>query len=75
LRFEPVFRKPALMAPTALRGAIYNRNQKQEYGTRDGKFTANGSPTPPQHECSQRTASRGKANATTNVGIARTDRC
>jgi hypothetical protein len=74
LRFEPVFRKPALMGARGMR-AIYNRSQKQEYGTRDGKFPANGSPTPPQHKCSQRAASPGKANATTNVGIARTDRC
>jgi hypothetical protein len=31
--------------------AIYNRNQKHEYTIRDGKFTANGNPTPPQHRC------------------------
>jgi hypothetical protein len=31
--------------------AIYNRNQKNEYSIKDGKFTANGSPTPPQHKC------------------------
>ena len=31
--------------------AMYNRNQKGEYSIRDGKFTANGNPTPPQHKC------------------------
>jgi hypothetical protein len=31
--------------------AIYNRNQKEEYTIRDGKFTDNGNPTPLQHKC------------------------
>jgi hypothetical protein len=31
--------------------AMYNRDQKGEYTIRDGKFTANGSPTPSQHKC------------------------
>ena len=31
--------------------AMYNRNQKDEYTIRDGKFTADGGPTPPQHKC------------------------
>jgi hypothetical protein len=31
--------------------AIYNRNHKGEYTIRNGKFTANGNPTPPQHKC------------------------
>jgi hypothetical protein len=31
--------------------AIYNRNQKEEYTIRDGKFTDNGNPTPAQHKC------------------------
>jgi hypothetical protein len=31
--------------------AIYNRDQKDEYTIKDGKFTANGSPTPAQHRC------------------------
>ena len=31
--------------------AMYNRNQKNEYSIRDGKFTANGNPTPPQYKC------------------------
>jgi hypothetical protein len=31
--------------------AIYNRNQKEEYSIRDGKFTDNGHPTPSQHKC------------------------
>jgi hypothetical protein len=32
--------------------AMYNRSQKLEYSIRDGKFIANGNPTPPQHKCS-----------------------
>jgi hypothetical protein len=32
--------------------AMYNRSQKGEYSIRDGKFIANGNPTPPQHKCS-----------------------
>jgi hypothetical protein len=31
--------------------AMYNRNQKHQYTIRDGKFTANGNRTPPQHKC------------------------
>ena len=31
--------------------AMYNRNQKDEYSIKDGKFTANGNPTPSQHKC------------------------
>lgn len=31
--------------------AIYNRDQKQEYSIRDGKITANGNSTLPQHKC------------------------
>ena len=34
--------------------AMYNRNQNNEYTIKDGKFTANGEPTPPQHRCRQR---------------------
>jgi hypothetical protein len=33
---------------------MYNRNQKDEYTIKDGNFTANGEPTPPQHKCRQR---------------------
>jgi hypothetical protein len=31
--------------------AMYNRNEKNEYTIKDGKFTSNGNPTPPQHRC------------------------
>ena len=31
--------------------AIYNRNEKNQYSIRDGKFTSNGKTTPPQHKC------------------------
>jgi len=37
--------------PDGTMRAIYNRNQKQEYTIKDGKFTANGNPTPSQHKC------------------------
>ena len=40
-----------MMQPDGTMRAIYNRSQKQEYSIRDGKFTGNGSPTPPQHKC------------------------
>jgi hypothetical protein len=39
------------MQPDGTMRAMYNRNQKNEYTIRDGKFTANGNPTPPQHKC------------------------
>jgi hypothetical protein len=31
--------------------AVYNRNERNQYSIKDGKFTANGKPTPPQHRC------------------------
>jgi hypothetical protein len=40
-----------MMQPDGTMRAIYNRNQKDEYSIKDGKFTADGSPTPPQHKC------------------------
>ena len=40
-----------MMQPDGTIRAIYNRNQKQEYTIKDGKFTADGSPTTPQHKC------------------------
>jgi hypothetical protein len=36
--------------------AMYNRNQKDEYSIKDGKFTANGNPTPSQHKCRSKAA-------------------
>jgi hypothetical protein len=33
--------------------AVYNRNDKNHYSIKDGKFTANGKPTPVQHRCEQ----------------------
>jgi hypothetical protein len=39
------------MQPDGTIRAMYNRSQKGEYSIRDGKFTANGNPTPPQHKC------------------------
>ena len=35
--------------------AIYNRNEKNEYSIKDGKFTATGKPTAPQHKCERPT--------------------
>ena len=40
--------------PDGTMRAMHNRNQKDEYSIKDGKFTANGEPTPPQHKCRQR---------------------
>jgi hypothetical protein len=40
-----------MMQPDGTLRAIYNRNQKNEYSIKDGKFTADGNPTPPQHKC------------------------
>jgi hypothetical protein len=40
-----------MMQPDGTLRAIYNRNQKEEYTIRDGKFTDNGNPTPAQHRC------------------------
>jgi len=31
--------------------AMYNRNRKDKYTIKDGKFTANGDPTPALHKC------------------------
>jgi hypothetical protein len=31
--------------------AVYNRDEKNKYSIKDGKFTANGKPTPAQHRC------------------------
>jgi hypothetical protein len=43
-----------LKLPDGTIRAMYNRNSKSEYTIRDGKFTANGNPTPPQHRCEWR---------------------
>ena len=40
-----------IMQPDGTMRAMYNRNQKNKYTIKDGKFTANGNPTPPQHNC------------------------
>ena len=40
-----------IMQPDGTIRAMYNRNQKNEHSIRDGKFTANGNPTPPQYKC------------------------
>src|SRR6266700_4706187 len=39
------------MQPDGSIRAMYNRDQKGHYTIRDGKFTANGKPTPPQYKC------------------------
>ncbi len=49
------------MQPDGTIRAMYNRNQKGEYTIRDGKFTANGNPTPPQHKCSADVACANQA--------------
>jgi hypothetical protein len=30
---------------------MYNRDDKDRYSIKDGKFTQSGKPTPPQHKC------------------------
>jgi hypothetical protein len=40
-----------IMQPDGTIRTMYNRNQKGEYTIKDGKFTANGNPTPSQHRC------------------------
>jgi hypothetical protein len=39
------------MQPDGTMRAIYNR-QKHDYSIKDGKFTANGKPTPSEYKCS-----------------------
>jgi hypothetical protein len=40
-----------VMQPDGIMRAIYNRDQKSRYSIKDGKFTANGNPTPPLYKC------------------------
>ena len=40
-----------IMQPDGTMRAMYNRSQKNEYTIKNGKFTANGNPTPTQHKC------------------------
>jgi hypothetical protein len=46
------------MLPDGSIRAMYNRDQKGQYSIRDGKFTANGKPTPPQYKCKPGTTAR-----------------
>ena len=39
------------MQPDGTMRTMYNRNQKQEYTIRDGKYVAEGSPTPSLRKC------------------------
>jgi hypothetical protein len=39
------------MQPDGTMRAMYNRNQEGEYTIGNGKFIANGNPTPAQHKC------------------------
>jgi len=41
-----------MMQPDGTLRAMYNRDRKGQYTIKDGKFTANGNPTPSQHKCS-----------------------
>lgn len=53
-----------IMQPNGAMRAIYNREKNGKYSIRDGKFTANGQPTPPQYRCDAKaaaTASRSPA--------------
>ena len=40
-----------MLQPDGTLRAIYNRDEKKQYSIKDGKFTANGKPTPLQHKC------------------------
>jgi len=40
-----------MLQPDGTMRTIYNRNQKDEYTIKDGKFTANGNQTPSLHKC------------------------
>jgi hypothetical protein len=40
-----------MMQPDGSMRAMYSRSQSGEYTIRDGKFTANGDPTPALHKC------------------------
>jgi hypothetical protein len=40
-----------VMEPDGALRAVYNRSQKGKYSIRNGKFTANGNPTPALHKC------------------------
>ena len=37
--------------PDGAMRTMYNHDQKDQYSIRDGKFTANGNPTPALHKC------------------------
>jgi hypothetical protein len=59
-----------MLQPDGTLRAIYNRNQKQEYTIKDGKFTAAGNPIPPQHKCSSpQSAERTRGNALAALAI------
>jgi hypothetical protein len=40
-----------ILQPDGTLRAMYNRDRKRRYSIKDGRFTANGNPTPPQHRC------------------------
>ncbi|WP_423963458.1 hypothetical protein [Bradyrhizobium sp.] len=40
-----------MMQPDGTLRAMYNRNDKKQYTIKNGKFTADGKPTPAQHKC------------------------
>jgi hypothetical protein len=40
-----------MMQPDGSMRTMYSRDLQGEYTIRDGKFTANGNPTPPLHKC------------------------
>jgi hypothetical protein len=49
--FKQIREYGLMMQPDGTMRAMYNRNQKGEYTIKDGRFTANGNPTPSQHRC------------------------
>jgi hypothetical protein len=48
--------------------AMYNRSQNGEYTIKDGKFTANGNPTPPQYKCDRGVTQKTPAPALMSGG-------
>jgi hypothetical protein len=50
------------MEPDGSIRAFYNRDRKGRYSIRDGKFAANGQPTPPNHKCNSEAPIRPPAS-------------
>jgi len=49
--------------------AFYNRDQKGNYSIRNGRFSANGKPTPPNHKCKSGTQVRVPGHERRDAGL------